>query len=187
MPARAHRRDLDVPVLVLVLVAHDVDLQPRLGEPLGQPLAPLDDGDGLVERGVEVEVVELGDAAEPVGVDVDQAGPPTSLGCTRAMTKVGEVTAPRTPRPAPSPWVNVVLPAPSEPVSTIRSPGASWPATERPRPRIASASGAWKTAVRSGRRSSTFGGSRRISWNPCRSQNRIVAGSSSRATTVRSS
>ena len=29
------------------------------------------------------------------------------------MTKVGEVTAPRTPSPAPIPWVSVVLPAPS--------------------------------------------------------------------------
>ena len=61
-------------VLVLVLVADDVDLEAGLGEPLGQPLAPLDHGDGLVERGVEVEVVELGDAAEPVGVDVHQRG-----------------------------------------------------------------------------------------------------------------
>ena len=111
----------------------DPDLEPRLGQPLGDPLAPLDDRDGVVERGVEVEVVELVDAAEPVGVDVHQrAGRRPSDGCTRAITNVGEVTSPRTPSPAPSPWVNVVLPAPSSPLSTTRSPARSWPASERP-------------------------------------------------------
>ena len=55
--------------------AGDADLQPRLGEVLGHPLAPLDDGDGAVEGGVEVEVVELGGAAEAVGVDVHELGP----------------------------------------------------------------------------------------------------------------
>ena len=35
----------------------------------------------------------------------------------------GEVTAPLTPSPAPIPWVSAVLPAPSGPVSTTRSPG----------------------------------------------------------------
>ena len=50
------------------------DLEVVLGQPLGQPVPPLDDRDRLVQRGVEVEVVELGDPAEPVGVDVDQGG-----------------------------------------------------------------------------------------------------------------
>ena len=81
----------------------DPDLEPRLGQSLGDPLAPLDDRDGVVERGVEVEVVELVDAAQPVGVDVHQAGPSTSDGWTRAITNVGEVTSPRTPSPAPAP------------------------------------------------------------------------------------
>ena len=55
--------------------ALDPHLDPVVGQPLGDPLAPLDHGDRLVERGVEVEVVELGDAAEPVGVDVHQRRP----------------------------------------------------------------------------------------------------------------
>ncbi len=50
----------------------DPHLDPVVGQPLGQPLTPLHHGDGLVQGGVEVEVVELGDAADPVGVDVDQ-------------------------------------------------------------------------------------------------------------------
>ena len=114
-------------------------------------------------------------------------GPAFNAGCSRAITNVGEVTSPRTRSPAPIPCVNVVFPAPSSPLSTIRSPGASCPASEDPSSRIVSASGASNRNVRSGLRSSTFGGSRRISRNPCRSQNRRVFGSSSRATTVRSS
>ena len=113
--------------------------------------------------------------------------PPSSAGCSRAITNVGEVTGPRTSRPLPTPWVNVVLPAPSSPLSTTRSPGSSRSASPAPRSRIAPASGTSKMNVRSGRRSSTLGVSRRISRKPWRSQNRIVEGSSSRATTVRSS
>ena len=41
-----------------------------------------------------------------------------------AITNVGLVTSPRTPRPAPIPLVRVVLPAPRSPVRTSRSPGA---------------------------------------------------------------
>ena len=131
VPARADRRHQHPPrVQVVVLVgvgqrADDPDLEPRLRQSLGHPLAPLDDGDGVVERGVEIEVVELVDAAEAVGVDVHQVGPSASEGWTRAITNVGEVTSPRTPSPAPRPCVNVVLPAPSSPLSTIRSPAAS--------------------------------------------------------------
>ena len=47
-------------------------LDPAPGEHLGQSLAPLDDGDGLVEVGVEIEVVELGGAVQAIGVDVHQ-------------------------------------------------------------------------------------------------------------------
>ena len=44
-------------------------------EPLRDALAPLHHDDGLGEVGVEVEVVELGGAAEPVGVDVHERHP----------------------------------------------------------------------------------------------------------------
>ena len=77
------------------------------------------------QRGVEVEVVELVDRRRGGRRRRAPApGPAPSGGCTRAITKVGEVTSPRTPRPAPIPWVKVVLPAPSSPLSTTRSPGA---------------------------------------------------------------
>ena len=81
MPARTDRGHQDPPrieVVVLLVVGQgpdDPDLQPRLGQPLGHALPPLHDGDGVIERGVEVEVVELVDAAEAVGVDVHQLGP----------------------------------------------------------------------------------------------------------------
>ena len=42
-----------------------------------------------------------------------QVRPPTSDGCTRAITNVGDVIGPRTERPAPIPLVIAVLPAPS--------------------------------------------------------------------------
>ena len=104
------------------------------GQRLGQALAPLHDGDRLLDVGVEVEVVELGGAAEPVGVDVDQRrARRSSEGCTRAITKVGEVTSPRTPSPSPMPWVSVVLPAPRSPVRITRSPGASRVASQPPK------------------------------------------------------
>src|ERR1700733_3661544 len=59
-------------------------------------------------------------------------GPPLSGGWTRAMTNVGEVTGPRTSSPWPMPCTRVVLPAPSGPVSTIRSPALSTAATRWP-------------------------------------------------------
>ena len=96
-----------------------------IDERLGQALAPLHHGDRVDDVGVEVEVVELGGATEPVGVDVDRAAVRRpSDGCTREITKVGEVTSPRTPSPAPIPWVSVVLPAPRSPVRITRSPCA---------------------------------------------------------------
>jgi hypothetical protein len=72
---RGHQHASRVEVGVLVLVGEctdDPDLQPRLGQPLGDPLPPLDDGDRVLEGGVEIEVVELVDPAEPVGVDVHE-------------------------------------------------------------------------------------------------------------------
>src|SRR5579864_67562 len=53
-------------------------------------------------------------------------------GCTRAITNVGDVTGPRTPSPAPIPWVRVVLPAPSPPLRITRSPARSTVARDRP-------------------------------------------------------
>ena len=48
------------------------------------------------------------------------------------MTNVGEVTGSRTPSPAPIPWVSAVLPAPSGPTRTTRSPARSSSASSRP-------------------------------------------------------
>ncbi len=44
----------------VVGAAVEADEQVPGGQPLGHPLAPLDDDDGLGEVGVEVEVVQLG-------------------------------------------------------------------------------------------------------------------------------
>ena len=100
---RCHQHAARVQVGVLVGVgqgADDPDLQPRLGQPLGDPLSPLDDGDRLVERGVEIEVVELVGAAEPVGVDVHQR---RAAGHRRVLAgdherRRGDVAAHREPR-----------------------------------------------------------------------------------------
>jgi hypothetical protein len=54
------------------LVTLEEQLQPVLREVLGEAVPPLHDGDGTLERGVEVEVVELGEPPEPVGVDVHE-------------------------------------------------------------------------------------------------------------------
>ncbi len=51
-----------------------------VGKSLGEPLPPLHDRDRLLERRVEVEVVELLDATEPVGVDVHQRRPALQRG-----------------------------------------------------------------------------------------------------------
>src|SRR5690606_9738488 len=70
-PARPHaaqRHGADV----VAGLAVDVDLQAVFGQPLDQALAPLDDRHRLLQRRVEVEVVHLQVAAEPVGVGVDQ-------------------------------------------------------------------------------------------------------------------
>ena len=92
------------------------------------------------------------------------------------MTNVGDVIGPRTPSPSPSPWVNVVLPAPRSPTRSTRSPARSRVASSAPIRRIDSASGASTTRPPSARCSSTFGGSRRTSRKPCFSQNAIVSG-----------
>ena len=123
----------------VVVGAGQGELQPVDRERLGQSLAPLHDRDGVLEVGVQVEVVELGGAAQAVGVDVDSGGPSPSEGCTREITKVGEVTSPRTPSPSPMPWVSVVLPAPRSPVRITRSPGRSTVASHSPNARVSSA------------------------------------------------
>ena len=48
------------------------DVEPLLGQPLGDARTPLHDGHGFLDRGVDVEVVELDRVAEPVGVDMHQ-------------------------------------------------------------------------------------------------------------------
>lgn len=48
------------------------DLQAVLGQVLGHTPPPLDDDDAALQVGVQVEVVQLDGAAQPVGVDVDE-------------------------------------------------------------------------------------------------------------------
>ncbi len=84
-PAGAVRLDRDDARLVAVAVdrraeriagaraAHlDAYVEPAVAELLGETVAPLDDRDGVVGGRVEVDVVDLGGIAEPVGVDVHQ-------------------------------------------------------------------------------------------------------------------
>src|SRR5690606_6870765 len=52
--------------------ALQVDLQAVVGERLGEAAPPLHDRHGVLERGVEVQRVELAQAAETVGVDVHE-------------------------------------------------------------------------------------------------------------------
>src|SRR6185312_1160061 len=68
----------------------------------------------------------------------------------RERTNVGEMMPSRTPSPAPSPWVNVVLPAPSSPLSSRRSPGLSTPPIRAASARVASASRVPSSAVQTG-------------------------------------
>src|SRR6266571_953478 len=51
------------------------DLQAVVGEPLNHALAPLHHGDRTVEIGVQVQIIDLGRVAEPVGIDVHERGP----------------------------------------------------------------------------------------------------------------
>src|SRR5690242_10427920 len=55
-------------------------------------------------------------------------------------TKLGELMVAATPRPAPKPFANCVLPAPRSPRRAIRSPGLAAAARAAPRARVASAS-----------------------------------------------
>ena len=55
-----------------VRVGLDRDLQAVGRQAFGQPLAPLDDRDRAGHVRVEIQVVDLADAAEPVGVGVYQ-------------------------------------------------------------------------------------------------------------------
>src|SRR4051812_31644818 len=76
-PARTYGRDPQPPSLVGVVVAtghHDV--QPIRRQCLGQPMTPLDHRDRVLQAGVQVEVVQLGEPAQPVGVHVHQRRPP---------------------------------------------------------------------------------------------------------------
>src|SRR5664279_381561 len=47
-------------------------LEVVLAELLGHSATPLDHGDHLFERGVQIEVIELGEATEPVGVNMNE-------------------------------------------------------------------------------------------------------------------
>jgi hypothetical protein len=63
-----------------VRVGLDRDLQAVFRQAFGQPLAPLDHGDRGGHVRVEVQVVYLADAAEPVGVRVHQRRPGSGQG-----------------------------------------------------------------------------------------------------------
>jgi hypothetical protein len=55
---------------VVLVAAVNLDVEPRLGEVVGEASAPLNQRDASLE--VDVEVVELGRAAEAIGVNVNQ-------------------------------------------------------------------------------------------------------------------
>src|SRR5664279_4501226 len=48
--------------------SRDINVQPRFADAVEQPSTPFDDDDGCVE--VDVEIVELYSAAQPIGIDV---------------------------------------------------------------------------------------------------------------------
>src|SRR5690606_29705818 len=76
-----------------------------------------------------------------------RSGPSTWEGWRRAMTKVGLVTGPRTPRPSPTPRIKVVLPAPSSPDNSTTSPARSRIPSSRPSSTIASADSTSRSTV----------------------------------------
>ena len=63
----------------VVVAAVQAHLEVLVGQLLDQALPPLDDRHRLGRRRVEVEVVDVGDAAQPVGVDVHQGHPPVPV------------------------------------------------------------------------------------------------------------
>jgi len=81
MPSRAVANYPDSPH-VTVRIRLDRDLQAVLGQALGQARAPFHHGDRASRVGVQIQVVHLADAAEPVGVRVHQGRAPV---CQRRM------------------------------------------------------------------------------------------------------
>ena len=157
--------------------AFEPDVEVLLGEPFGHALAPLDDDDGVVQIGVEVqrvqfaEQVRTGVVQQPVHVDVHHRGRAglVAAGCTRANTKVGDVTGPSTSIASAIPLASTVFPAPSGPDSTTTSPGAQLLAQLGPE----------RHGVLGGARSSGGARDRAVKpWGLARSRNRRVSATS---------
>ncbi len=137
VPARAPGRDGGEPLVV----AAQGDLEAVLAQALGEAVAPFDDGHGVLQGGVEVEVVELGEAAEPVRVDVHQRraahqrrvhpGDDEGRGRDRAAH----------PEPLGDALGQRRLARPRSPVSTTRSPARSTAPSRSPHARVSSAVG----------------------------------------------
>ena len=77
-------------------------------------------------------------ATEPVGVGVHERWPVSQRGMHSRNHKRGGGDPPRTRNPRPIPCASVVLPAPSEPMSTTRSPARKKVASRSPNCCIAS-------------------------------------------------
>jgi len=45
-----------------------------LAEQLSEAVTPLDHRNGLIERGIEIKVIELGEPGQAIGINVDQLG-----------------------------------------------------------------------------------------------------------------
>jgi len=45
-----------------------------IAEQLSQAVTPLDHRNGLIERGIEIKVIELGEPGQAIGINVDQLG-----------------------------------------------------------------------------------------------------------------
>ena len=76
-PSRAntsngHGAGIDVALRARAGRTIDVNLEPILTEPLDPALAPLHHGHRVVEGRVEIEVVDLDQRAETVGIDMDE-------------------------------------------------------------------------------------------------------------------
>src|SRR5690349_20881792 len=75
-PARTYRRDPQRPRLVGVVVAPgDHDLDAVLRQRLRDAVAPFDHRDRILQARVLIQVVQLGESTEPVGVNVHQRRP----------------------------------------------------------------------------------------------------------------
>ena len=59
-------------IMITVRGGPDVDLQPIFSQPLGQPAAPFHERNRIGSMGIQIKIIQLRCAGEPVGIDVDQ-------------------------------------------------------------------------------------------------------------------